>query len=149
MCGQGQGGPGLLCAAVPGACTAICVRGVLVCHTALCVLHTCLTLVLSYGSCFLSVLLSQDNLVDSVYSRGTILYPSPRLPELKQRLDNIFKVRVGLFGCPVKGQYLNSLLLVGLFQLRVFCENTSSWSSGIWKKHPKLLGHAYSSVLGP
>lgn len=74
--------------------------------------------------------------------------PSSRLPELKQRLDNPFQVRVGLLGCPVKGQQLNSMIPVGLFQLRIFCENTSYWCSGIWKKHPKLLGLPYSLVLG-
>lgn len=64
--------------------------------------------------------------------------PSPRLPELKPRLDNPFKVRAGLLGCPVKGQEMNSMILVSIFQLRIFCENASYWCSGIWKKHSKF-----------
>lgn len=46
---------------------------------------------------------------------------APRLPELQEHLDSAFRHWVGLLGCPVQHQELDSMIAVGLFQFSRFC----------------------------
>lgn len=62
-----------------------------------------------------------------------------RLPEVKGRLNNAPKHRVGLLGCPVQGQESNSMILMGPFQLSLSCDSkaqalgVSGWlGQGSW-----------------
>lgn len=43
------------------------------------------------------------------------------LPDLQERLDNTLRGSVGLLGCPGRPQGIESMILVGLFQFRIFC----------------------------
>lgn len=45
-----------------------------------------------------------------------------RLTELKKHLDTALRHRVGFLRCHVQGQELDSVILLGLFQLSMFCE---------------------------
>lgn len=47
---------------------------------------------------------------------------APRLTESKKYLDSTRRHRVGFLGCSVQGQELDSMILVGPFQLSLFCD---------------------------
>ena len=46
---------------------------------------------------------------------------TPSLTEFKKHLDNALRHRVWFLGGPVWSQELDSMILVGPFQLRIFC----------------------------
>ena len=48
------------------------------------------------------------------------------LTELKQRLDTALRHRGWFLGGPVQSQELDSMTLVGPFQLRMFCDSVTS-----------------------
>lgn len=48
---------------------------------------------------------------------------APNLSEFKKGLDNAFRHGVGFLGCPAQGQQLDSMILMGLFQLRIFYDS--------------------------
>lgn len=51
---------------------------------------------------------------------------APSLPEFKKSLDKAVRHMMWFSGCPVQGQELDSMIFVGPFQLRIFCDSTVS-----------------------
>lgn len=71
----------------------------------------------------------------------------PSLPKFQKLLGNVFRQMVGLLGCPVQGQELDSLILEGPFQPRIFCDSMIlpgtvhiSHSAG-WRENPLYPGY--------
>jgi len=48
---------------------------------------------------------------------------SPKLQEFKEHLDNSLRYHVWILCGPVWSQELNSMILVGTFQLGLFCDS--------------------------
>lgn len=52
---------------------------------------------------------------------------APRLSVFKKRSDSAFKYMVYLSGCPVWSQKLGSMILMGLYHIRIVCDSTVLW----------------------
>lgn len=62
---------------------------------------------------------------------------APKLPELKECLENVFRDRVGLLGCPVQDQEFD-LIFTGPSQLSIFCDSMTSKMLALLSGHSSL-----------
>ena len=57
---------------------------------------------------------------------------SSELPEFKEHLDSTLRHWVSTLGGPAWSQEMGSIILMGLLQLRIFCDSMKYEARGVW-----------------